>query len=187
MVMKKDDALTLSNPRLLSAAYFGVLAIIVTIALDTLIFAIGAEKIMPAFKAILLAVSLAACSGALFGERIVHCESPYRKRVFLWGFLMVIVALPIYDLGLIYLLQEYHPTQFVQASFQDILGLYLFVFIYSFILAGLWLAILSGLAAIYLRGHVVYYILQSTYKRPEHTHEVMIDSSEKNINSDDTT
>ena len=76
--------------------------------------------------------------------------------------------------------------QFAHASLNDLLELYLFVLIYSFIMAGLWLAIRSGIAAIYLRGHVVYYILQSTYQRPERLHEVTIDSSKNNIDTDHT-
>ena len=43
--------------------------------------------------------------------------------------------------------------------------LYLFVLAYSFILAGIWLAIAAGLAAMYLRGYLEYYILQSLYQR----------------------
>ena len=183
---KKDQALEISNPRLLTAVYYGLLAIIATIALDTFLFALGIEKILPIFKAILLAVVVAACGGALFGERIVHCKKPYRYRVFLSGFFMVILALPLYDIGLVYLLKEYHPMPFAHASLNDLLELYLFVLIYSFIMAGLWLAILSGIAAIYLRGHVVYYILQSTYQRPERLHEVTIDSSKNSIDTDDT-
>ena len=185
-MIKKDEAIELSNPRLLTGIYYGLLAIIATIMMDSLLFALGIEKILPIFKAILLAVIIASLSGALFGKRIVHSKKPFKTRVFLWGFFMVLVAMPIYDLGLVYLLIEAHPMQFAHANYNDILNLYLFVFIYSFIMAGVWLAILSGVAAIYLRGHVVYYILQSSYQQPERLHKDKIDSSNNTINKDHT-
>jgi hypothetical protein len=62
----------------------------------------------------------------------------------------------------------------------------LFVLLYSFILAGVWLAIVAGLAAVYLRGHIVYYILQSQNQRPQHLDEMKIDSEKKGISTDDT-
>lgn len=180
----KDNALEISNPRLLSAVYYSLLAIIVTIMLDVLIFALGMEKLLPIYKAIFLAVTVAALSAALFGKRIIQSPTPYHMRVFLWGFFMVILALPIYDLGLVYFIQEYHPAKFAHATGYVLLQLYLFVLIYSFIIVGLWLAILSGFAAIYLRGHVVSYILQATYQRPKRLHEVTIDSRKKNPHAD---
>ena len=180
MMKKTEQTLEFSNPRLLAAVYYGVLAIIATIILDSFLFVLGAEKILPIFKAILLAVFVAACFGALFGKRIVLSKEPYRKHVFLWGFFMVIVALPVYDLGLIYLLKDYHPTLFLNASLRILIEFYLMILIYSFIMAGLWLALFSGIAALYLRGHLVYYILQSTNQRPRRLQELKIDLKKKN-------
>ena len=161
----QDEALTISNPRLLSAVYFSLLSIIVTIGLDTLLYALGVKQFMPISKAIFLSVVVAAIFGALFGKRIIHSEKPYRGHVFLWAFLMVILSLPVYNVGFLYLIREHHTELFSTASIGHLLYLYLFVLGYSFILAGVWVAIAAGLAAIYLRSHVVYYILQSQYKR----------------------
>ena len=161
----QDEALTISNPRLLAAVYFSLLAIITTIALDTLIYVLGISQFLPISKAIVLGVIVAACFGALFGERIVHSEKPYCRHVFLWAFLMVISALPVYNLGFLYLLQENHADLFIRASLTHWVHLYLLVLGYSFILVGLWLAIAAGLAAMYLRGYVVYYIMQSLCQR----------------------
>ena len=186
MKKQKDEALSISNPRLLTAVYFSLLAIVVTIIIDTLLYSIGIEQLLPISKAIFLSVIVAACFGALFGKRIIYSEKPFHQRVFFWAFLMVIVALPIYNLGFIFLLKENHAALFAHATFSHLLYLYLFVLLYSFILAGVWLAIIAGLAAVYLRGHVVYYILQSQYKRRKGPDEVEIDSKKEVINVDDT-
>ncbi len=188
MKIKQDDALTLPNPRLLTAVYFSLLAIIVTIVMDLLLYAIGVEQFLPISKAIFLSVIVAACFGALFGKRIILTEKPYIKHTFLWACLMVITALPFYNIGFIYLLQENHASLFAHATMMNFVYLYLFVLLYSFILAGVWLAIIAGLAAIYLRKHLVYYILQSKQQsqEPEHSDEATIDSDTTIINDDDT-
>lgn len=187
MTTQQDEALKISNPRLLTAVYFSLLAIVMTILLDVIFYALGVEQILPIYKAIFLAVIIAACFGALFGRRIILSEKPYTKHAFLWAFVMVITALPVYNLGLLYLLKENHASLFANATIEHLVYLYLFVLLYSFILAGIWLAIIAGLAAIYLRKHVVYYILQSKQRRePEHSSEVTIDSEKTVINDDDT-
>lgn len=106
----EEEALTLSNPRLLSAIYFSLLAIIATIILDTVIYALGVEQLLPVFQGILLAVIIAAIFGALFGEKIVHSKKPYRMRVFWLAFFMVLVALPVYDLGFLFLFKYHHEA-----------------------------------------------------------------------------
>ena len=163
--MKRDEALTLSNPRLLSAAYFCLLGVIVTIVINLLLYSFGITQLIPFFQAILLAAVLAACFGAIFGKKIVHSSPPYNRKAFFWGFLMVIAALPFYDLVFLYLINHYNPKVLDGLSSGNILMAYLFVILYSFILAGLWLAIAAGLAAMYLRGHFVYDILHSKNDR----------------------
>ena len=165
-----DEALTISNPRLLTAVYFSLLAIIATLTIEVILYALGVEQLLPTGKAIVLAVVVASIFGALFGERIVHSEKPYHKHVFLWAFVMVIVALPFYNLGFIYLYKDHHAHLFAEATVKHIVYLYLLVLVYSFILAGVWLAIFAGLAALYLRGYLVYYLLHSLYqdrKKPQ--------------------
>jgi hypothetical protein len=159
--MKRDEALDLSNSRLLAAAYFSLLAVIITIVLDTILYAMGITQLIPTFEALILAFLFAACFGAIFGEKIIHTPKPYGRKAFLWGFLMVIAALPFYDVIFLYLLNKHHPTMLEGLSFGNVVLAYLFVVLYSFLLAGLWLAIAAGFAAMYLRGHVVYDILHS--------------------------
>ncbi|WP_028388008.1 hypothetical protein [Legionella fairfieldensis] len=159
---KEDDALFISNPRLISAAYFGVLAVVVTIIIDSTLYAIGIKQILPAFQAILLAVVVASLFGAIFGKQIIYSKKPYRWKAFLWGFLMVIAALPFYDLIFFFLFKKHSSHAFPgDASLGELAFSYLLIVIYSFLVAGLWLAIAAGLAAIYLRGKLVYDILHS--------------------------
>ena len=158
---KHDEALSISNPRLLSAAYFSLLAIIVTVVIDSIMYALGFEQIISSFEAILLAVVVAALYGALFGERIVHSKQPYRRHAFFWAFLMVILAIPVYDLGFLWLTKHAHSDIFRNATATHWFYFYLLILLYSFILAGLWVAILAGFAAIFLRGSLVYYLMHS--------------------------
>ena len=124
---------------------------------------------------------VAACFGALFGEHIVHSTKPYYQHVFFWAFFMVIAALPFYTLGLLYLLKEDHANLVVHASLTNIMHLYLLVLAYSFILAGVWLAVVAGFAAMYLRGHLVYYILQSINQRRKNTGALSVPFDNKEI------
>ncbi|KTD23617.1 Uncharacterised protein [Legionella lansingensis] len=160
-----DQALTISNPRLLAAVYFALLAVIATCVIDRILYFIGVQQFLPLFKAILLAVVVASCFGALFGEKIIYSKRPYRRKAFLWGFIMVIAALPVYDLGFLLLSDDRLGNSFQGGNPQQMVLIYLFVLIYSFIIAGLWLGIAAGFAAMYLRGHLVYDILHSKNQR----------------------
>lgn len=160
----QDQALTISNPRLLTAVYFTLMGVIATLALDIIINTLGVEKILTLSQAIFLAVIISACFGALFGKCIIYSEKPFSRHVFLWAFLMVLCGLPFYDIGLLYFLYGNHPELFTPNNVAHLTYLYLLVLGYSFILAGLWLAIIAGVAAIYLRGRVVYHILNSNLK-----------------------
>ncbi|MBA3535543.1 MAG: hypothetical protein H0T84_02870 [Tatlockia sp.] len=168
--MKQDEALEISNPRLLSAAYFCLLAVIITIVIDTLFYAMGVKQLIPTFQAVLLAATFAACSGAIFGEKIVHSPKPYSRKAFLWGFLMVLAALPFYDVIFLYLLNQFHPKLLEGLSVGNVLLAYLSIVLYSFIFAGFWLAVTAGFAAMYLRGHIVYDILHSKNDKLKEAH-----------------
>ena len=162
---RKDEVFDISNPRLLSAVYFSLLAIILTIAIDMVVYALGIKQFLPIAAEIFLAVIVAACFGALFGKRIVYSSPPYHKQAFFWAFLMVLTGFPLYSLGFFLFLQHYQTALFAQATLAHLAYLYLLVLFYSFILAGLWFAIIAGIAAIYLRKHLVYYVVQSLNQR----------------------
>ena len=160
---KKDEALTISNPRLLSAVYFGLLAVIANIAIDSFLYTIGVQELLPFFQAVFLAVIVASIFGALFGEAIIHQQKPYKARAFWLGFLMVLSALPAHTLGFLILFESGHGYWFTESSLIYYAKMFLLVLFYSFILFGIWLAIIGGLAAIYLRGHLVYHLLNALY------------------------
>ncbi|RAP35496.1 hypothetical protein B1207_12430 [Legionella quinlivanii] len=161
MKKRKDDALSLHNPRLLCASYYAFLAVIGTILIDAFLFLIGFEQILPVFLAVALAGFIACVFGFLFGKRIVHCPRPYPLKVFLYGFLMVFAAMPFYDFLFLYFLKEYDTYFSIVPHSPDWMSIYFFVLRNSIIIVGWWLAILSGFAAVYLRGHLVYIILHS--------------------------
>lgn len=160
---RRDPALTISNPRLLAGIYFGLLSVVGTILVNAFLTLIGIEELIPVFEAILIGVVVAGCTGALFGEQIVHCRKPYKKRVFWLGFIMVIASIPVFDLGLVLCMILEERTYIPVTGLLSMVNLYLLVLAYSYVLFGIGLAIASGLAAMYLRGQLVYDILH-TYK-----------------------
>lgn len=160
-----DPALTFSNPRMLCAAYFGLLSVAATLLINAFLAALGIKDIVPLFQAVILGMVVASATGALFGERLLGTEKPYQYKAFWIGFLMVIASLPVFDLGLMYLMQAPYTAYFSFAQFQDIIFSYLKILLYSYLLFGIFLAIASGFAALYLRSQLVYDILYTDEKR----------------------
>lgn len=156
---KQDPALTISNPRLLAAIYFGLLSVVGTILIDAFLSLIGIDRFIPVFQAIILGVVVAGATGALFGKHIVHCKKPYKAKTFWLGFIMVIASLPIFDLGLMYFMTQENPAIAASYQIQSMVYFYLFILAYSYVLFGIALAVASGFAAMYLRSQLVYDIL----------------------------
>ncbi len=156
---EQDSALTISNPRLLAGIYFGLLSVVGTILINALLTLIGIKELIPLFEAILIGVVVAGCTGALFGEHIVHCPKPYKKRVFWSGFIMVIASLPFFAFGLTTCMILEHTAFMPVTGILSMIYLYLTVLAASYVLFGVLLALASGAAALYLRGQLVYDIL----------------------------
>ncbi|PWY55158.1 hypothetical protein DGG96_13335 [Legionella qingyii] len=175
---KQDPALEFSNPRLLASVYYGLLSVVGTILINAFLTTIGFEELVPLFKAIILGMIVASITGALFGERIVHCPEPYKLKTFLLGFIMVLLSLPFFDLGLLLFMDTSENQVLRVTNFNDFVSAYFIVLGYSYILFGLWLAIASGLASIYLRGHFVHHILY-TDKRRSHRLPQYISATKK--------
>ena len=76
---------------------------------------------------------------------------------------MVIASLPLFDLGLLMFMAVEHTAPIPLDQLQAVLYFYVTILAYSYVLFGVALAIASGLAAMYLRGQLVYDILH-TYK-----------------------
>jgi hypothetical protein len=160
---KQDPALTCSNPRLIAAIYFGLLSVVGTILINAFLLTLGIKEIIPLFEAIILGMVVASCTGAVCGELIIHCPKPYKVKTFLIGFFMVIASLPIFDLGLVLFMEEENVSLLSLAQMHNMIYFYLVVLAYSYILFGIALAIGAGLAAMYLRGQLVYDLL-ATYQ-----------------------
>ncbi len=165
---KQDPALEFSNPRLLASVYYGLLSVVGTILINAFLTTIGYVELVPLFKAIILGMIVASITGAIFGERIVHCPEPYKLKTFLLGFIMVLLSLPFFDLGLLLFMDTTENQALKVNNFSDFLYAYCVVLLYSYILFGFLLAIASGLASIYLRGQFVHHILY-TDKRKSHS------------------
>ncbi len=160
-IVRSDRALKISNARILSAVYFGLLAVVFTLSLDATFYALGVYQVIPLFEGTLLAMFTASVFGAIFGEKIVHCPPPYKWKVFVWGWLMTIMAMPFYDLGFLFFYLSEHSDFFQRITAFNIFRLYVFILIQSFVLIEFWLGIMAGLAAIYLRSRIIYYIYDS--------------------------
>ena len=175
----QDPALTCSNPRLIAAIYFGLLSVVGTILINALLSSLGIKEIIPLFEAIIIGMIVASCTGAICGEQIVHCRKPYKTRVFIIGFLMVIASLPVFDLGLVFFIKQENVSFLSVAQMQNLIYFYLVVLAYSYVMFGIALAVGAGLAAMYLRGQLVYDLL-ATYQ-PDNDIKVLPDSpAEKN-------
>lgn len=158
--MKKlDAALTCPNPHLIAAIYFGLLSVVGTILTNALLSLAGITEIIPLFAAVLLGMVVSSITGALFGERIIHSPKPYKLKTFLTGFFMVLGSLPFYDLGFMLFMQQENSSLLPLMQEMHWFNFYLMILAYSYLLFGIVLAVGSGLAALYLRGQLVYDIL----------------------------
>lgn len=156
-----DVALTFSYPRLLSAVYFGLLSILAALLIEAYLAYFGVIVLLPLFKSIFLAIIVSAIFGAIFGRLIILSPAPYVHRAFIWGFVMAICALPFHSLGMLLSLMIFNPTLVAGSGIAHYANLYLFTLSYSFLLAGLWIALLSGLAAVILRKYIVYQVIEN--------------------------
>ena len=137
--------------RKFSGIYYAIISILVTLVVQSTLYLFKASGLIPFFQGLLLALITAYVSGAIFGKRIAKTAPPYKLKCFLWGVLVIIVALPFYSLGLTYLFQLNHPSAILSNSkLSEFSALYLAILSYCAVL-GLFLSILSGIAAIYFR------------------------------------
>lgn len=132
------------------------LSIIATLTIKFITYLMGANELLPLAKSLFLGIIVAIPFSAYFGSKIIRLQPPNRIKAFGLGVLLVLVALPFYDLGLLYIFQEVHPDLYdAGTDFSHLLLLYGLIFIYSLLLSGIWLAILCGLASIYLREKII--------------------------------
>jgi hypothetical protein len=158
---KFDRALKIQNARILCGIYYGLLAVVFTLTLDATLYFLGFNQFIPLFAGTLLAMCIATFFGILFGNKIIYAKHPFKKKVFLLGFLKTFCALPFYDLGFVWFYLQTHPDFLNALTWSNFFPFYFKVLFFSVILVGIWLATLSGLAALYLRSVLVYYIYDS--------------------------
>lgn len=177
---KSDPAVLISNPRIIAAIYFGLLSVVGTILINAFLTTIGIMEIIPLFKSIILGMVVASIMGALFGESIVHCKEPYKLRSFLLGFIMVIISLPVFVLGLVYLMKQPNSNFMNISHSHDMVYVYFMALVDSYLLFGVALAVASGFAAMYLRAQLVYDILHTYEPEPAPTSDVSDSPIHKN-------
>lgn len=158
---KQDEVFAFSNPRLLSAIYFGLLSVVGTMLINALLSILNIDNGAPLFKAVLWGMFVASCTGAIFGRHIIYCKKPYQIKTFLIGFFMVLISLPVFDFGILLLMQQTKDSLYSISNWHEFVHVFMLIFGYSYVLFGFVLAIGSGLAAMYLRGRLVYDILHT--------------------------
>lgn len=162
---KRDPALIFAYPRLLSTIYYGLLSVVGTILINAFLTTIGIENIVPLFQAIILGMVVASITGALCGKKIIYCPWPYKRKTFLIGFMMVLLSLPFFGLGLeLFMIQSENPIIKI-TNFSEFVSAYVIILGYSYILFGFLLAIASGIFSVYLRDKFVYYVLHTDRKK----------------------
>jgi hypothetical protein len=165
---KRDPALSFEYSGLIGAIYFGLLSVVGTVLTNAFLSLLGIEQMVPLFVAVLLGMAVSSIMGALFGKYIIQCKYPYYAKTFLIGFAMVMISLPIFDLGIVLFMKESYKSLFASSQFHDLVPFYFIVLGYSYVLFGFALGIGSGLAAMFLRGRLVYDALH-TYPHEYYT------------------
>jgi hypothetical protein len=162
-----DKALTYRHPRLLSALYFGLLALVGGIIADSLFHVLGVGDLLPHAEFVLLIFCSGILFGALFGRLLLHIHRPLKLKVFLLGFGLTLLMLLPFNLVLLLLMKFHYPAEFAGAFFKEMILIYIVLCLYSLILAGFWGAIVAGFASIYLRNRIVYDVMHTHYNGPE--------------------
>lgn len=166
----KDPATQIEFPRILSAAYFSMLGIIAALIIDAYIEYFQLVQLVSLSQSVLLAGCFSALFGALFGKKILYCENHILFKSFFWGLVMSLCALPFHALSLLFLLPPEMTQQLSSLSgLEYYTSLYSMTLTYSFFLAGFWLCIAAGFAAMLLRKEIVYAILAVDEKSPSRT------------------
>lgn len=148
----EGDFPKLSSSRWLAIYYytfFGILAVLITKAG---MFALRFHEFLPLLPSLLTALVLSVLIGALLGPSIIETPPPYKLRCFLIGFFSVIVAIPLFDLGILFSFHYYHPSLFETTSdLNRHIAVYVFLLIFSYIPTGILYALVNAYLTIYLR------------------------------------
>lgn len=143
----------IKSPRIIGAVYYLCLSVVATLFIQFILYSFQFGHLIPFFWSLLLSLVVAILFGALFGKAIISSSPPYKARCFILGILIVLLSVPVYDIGLLFILKDRHPTMYHVANNIKSYGFfYLFLLIYTYILVASWLCIVSGFASVYLRN-----------------------------------
>lgn len=78
----QDPALSISNPRLLSAIYFGLLSVVGTILINAFLTSIGIEEIIPVYQSVILGMVVASCTGPFLGKPSFTVKNHIKEKPF---------------------------------------------------------------------------------------------------------
>ncbi len=162
---KTDDALIISNPRLLCAIYFGIISFAYMIIALNILIAQGLVLRIPFAHALVLCGCINALFGALFGEKILLHPRPCALATCFWAYLMILLATPFCTIGVLFSLEINQAPSILGLNAQGLVNFYLSLLVHHYVLGGFGLGFLAGFAALYLRGSLVYNLINSTNSR----------------------
>ncbi len=161
--MQMDPAKKHQSIRTIAACYFTLLSIMATSLIQLLLFVFGMGDLIPLLMSYVLALPIAWLSGLLFANKIVYAQT--KLKCFLYGVLLILFTLPLYDFFLLFLLQSVHPSMYnLGHGLQDSALLFLLIIIYSFVLIGSWLIVFGGFAALFLKTSFAPNVLKFSQK-----------------------
>lgn len=148
------EPLKVGSPRTIAACYYAFMSLITMLGLHLLLFWIGMQDMLPVLASTLLAPPIGFIAGGVFGKRILLAST--NARCFLWGMLLIVFALPLYDLLLLSFLKQTFPQlEKLSHTTTEHFMVYGIILVYSIVLIGSWLSILSGFAALHLKNTFV--------------------------------
>ncbi len=146
----------IETPRALAAVYFTFLCFWMNVIIQLTLTVFTVKTMVPVWLTFVIALPTIAIFGAIFGKKIINTKPPYKIKCFFLGVLLFCLSLIVFDAILLLLIKPYQFGLYVfTIKTNKYVVIYLYLLIYSFILLGSWLAILTGLAAIYLRDKMV--------------------------------
>lgn len=136
------------NPRPYAAFYFAVFAAIFNLTAKWLLFVFKASILLPLYSSTMLAVLLGAVFGHLFGKKLVGHKTTL--NLFFIGTLIALAMIPFYSLGLQLIYYFHNHAMYLQLHhWQDYLVLYGVMVLFFTLVAGIWLILLTGIAAVH--------------------------------------
>lgn len=149
-----------TNPASIAAFYFAVFVLAFNLLAKYFLFVFNVRALMPIYSSSLLALFLGGLLGYLFGPRLAKHHSA--RHIFTLGMLLAITLLPLYSLGMQYILYLHHDVIYTHLHlWTDYAVLYGVILLFILLVAGIWFIPFTGLAALlfnrrFLPGYYAY-------------------------------